>query len=417
MNRYLADTIAGTRELLGFAAYRRLLLAQGISEIGNWLTNVALILLLYRLLDLPAAAAIVLLTKLLPRALIYPFGGLLADKFDRRSVMILADLTRAGLVASILLVRSPEGVWWVLAATGLAQMLASLFNPAARALVPTVAPAARLAAANALLSAVKEFAFVAGPLLGALVVVAGGVEVAFLLDAGTFLASAALLAGLHVPARPAVARKAFTMRRDLAAGWAVVRSQRSLMVLCVAQVLFGGLITTLNALLIPLLVTYWAQPEELLGLLYGAVAAGSLVGAVLAAQLAPAGYLRATLAALALIGATTAALGLVPWLGPALGLLVIIGFASMVGDVAATSAIQAGVDNDRLGRVFGLLFWFLTLGQAAGAGLGWAASAASPVLLIIVLGLATVAAAPLLAVALRPADAPATELTELTWPS
>jgi len=126
------------------------------------------------------------------------------------------------------------------------------------------------------------------------------------------------------------------------------------MVLCVAQVLFGGLITTLNALLIPLLVTHWAQPEELLGLLYGAVAAGSLVGAALAARLAPAGYLRATLAALALIGVTTAALGMVPWLGPALGLLVIIGFATMVGEVVAASAIQTIVDNDRLGRVFGI---------------------------------------------------------------
>lgn len=403
-------------DVLRLAGFRRLLLAQAVSEVGDWLTNVALILLLFRLLEHPAAAALVLLAKLIPRVLLYPFGGLLADRLDRRWLMIAADLARAGLAASLLLVRSPEQVGWALAATALAQMLASLFNPAAMALVPHLTPPERLPAANAFLGGVKEVAFVAGPLLGALAIAAGGVELAFLLDAATFLISAALLAGLSSSAPAAGARPPLAVGRDLAEGWAVVRQQRAVAAVFVAQLLFGGLIAALNTLLVPLLVTHWSAPEAWLGGLYAAVGGGSLLGALLALRLPPAGYLRVTLAMLGLIGAAALGLGLVPWLWAALVLLAVAGVATMVGDVAASSAIQAGVDSDRLGRVFGLLFWTIAIGQACGAGAGWAAGAITPAWLVTGLGLATIAAAGLLAAALKSTGAPVADLKELTRP-
>jgi hypothetical protein len=404
-------------DVLRLAGFRRLLLAQAVSEVGDWLTNVALILLLFRLLEHPAAAALVLLAKLVPRVLLYPFGGLLADRLDRRWLMITADLARAGLAASLLLVRSPEQVGWALAATALAQVLASLFNPAAMATVPHLTPPERLPAANALLGGVKEVAFVAGPLLGALAIAAGGVELAFLIDAASFLVSAALLAGLGGGARAREARPPLAVGRDLAEGWAVVRQQRAVAAVFVAQLLFGGLIAALNVLLVPLLVTSWRAPEAWLGGLYAAVGGGALLGALLALRLPPAGYLRTMLAMLGLIGAAALGLGLVPWLWAALALLALAGVATMVGDVAASSAIQAGVEGDRLGRVFGLLFWVIALGQAGGAAAGWAAGAAAPAWLVAGLGLATMAAAGLLAVALRPTGAPVTCLKELTRPS
>src|SRR5687767_8326341 len=120
------DALQPTAELLRRPAYRRLLLAQAVSEVGNWLTNVALILLILRLTGHPAAAALVLLAKLAPRVLIYPFGGVLADRLDRRRLMIATDLARAGLALSLLLVQSVEGLWWALTATALMQALASL---------------------------------------------------------------------------------------------------------------------------------------------------------------------------------------------------------------------------------------------------------------------------------------------------
>jgi MFS family permease len=410
------DALRPTIELLRRPAYCRLLLAQAVSEVGNWLTNVALILLILRLTEHPAAAALVLLAKLIPRVLLYPFGGVLADRLDRRRLMIAADGLRAGLALSLLLVQSADGLWWALTATALAQALASLFNPAAMAVVPAVAPSERLAPANALIDLTKEIAFFVGPLIGALAVAVGGVELAFLLDAGTFVVSALLLAGLRDLPQPASTRAPLAVRRDLAEGWAIVRSQRPLMTLFAAQALFGALIATLNVLLAPLLVSHWRAPEEHLGWLYAAVGAGCMLGAALAARLTPDGYMRATLAMLGLIGLATLGIGLTPWLVPALVLLVVAGVATMAGDVASNSAIQARVADDRLGRVFGLLFWVIAIGQAAGASLGWAAGAAPPALLVAGVGLATLSAAVLLALTQRPARTPATSLTELTRP-
>jgi hypothetical protein len=338
-----------------------------------------------RLTGHPAAAALVLLAKLAPRVLIYPFGGVLADRLDRRRLMIVTDLARAGLALSLLMVQTVDGLW--------------------------------LAPANALIDAAKEIAFFVGPLIGALAVTAGGVELAFVLDAGTFAVSAVLLAGLRDIPRPEAARAPLAVRRDLAEGWAAVRSQRPLLALFAAQVLFGTLIAALNVLLAPLLVTHWSAPDTLLGWLYAAVGAGCLLGALAATRLTPAGYIRATLTTLGLIGLATLGLGLLPWLAPALALLVVIGVANMVGDVASYSAIQGSVADDQLGRVFGLLFWVIAVGQVAGAGLGWAAGSSPPALLIAALGVATVGAAVLLALTQRPASAPAAGLTELTRPS
>jgi hypothetical protein len=399
--------------------YRRVLLAQSVSEIGNWLTNIALIVLVLQLTDHPAAAALILLTKLVPRVLVYPVGGVLADRFDRRWLMIAADLARAGLAASLLLARAPDQLWWVLTATALAQVLTSVYNPAAMALVPGLVPAPRLASANALLGAVKEMAFFIGPLLGALALAAGGVDLAFGLDAGTFLLSAVLLAGLRGSGRPAAVRAVRAVRRDLAEGWAVVRQSRVVQVLFAAQVLYGSLIAALNVLLVPLLVTHWHAPEALLGVLYGAVGGGSRRGAALALRLVPAHFVRTTLAMAILMGIVTVGLGLVPWVWPAVLLLFVSGIAVMVGDVASNTAIQDGVADQCLGRVFGLLFWAVAVGQAGGAALGWLAVTWPPALLITVLGLTTVIASGLLAFAARGAGVaqPVVPLTTATEPS
>ena len=137
MSSRFVEALRPTSELLRLPAYRRLLLAQAVSEVGNWLTSVALILLIVRLTEHPAAAAWVVLAKLVPRMLIYPFGGVLADRMDRRHLMIATDLARAGLAVSLLLVQSVDGLWWALTATALTQALASL-GPVAQTARPAL---------------------------------------------------------------------------------------------------------------------------------------------------------------------------------------------------------------------------------------------------------------------------------------
>ena len=394
-------------DLLRHGAFRRLLLAQGVSEVGDWFTNVALMLLLYQLLGHPGAAALVLFAKLVPRALVYPFGGLMADRLDRRQVMAWTCLARGGLALSLLLAQSPDHVWWVLLATSFSQALASVFNPTTMAALPTVVPKERLGQANSLIGMAKEIAFLAGPVLGVGIMTLGGIHLAFVVDAGTFVVAALLLSRLKLVASGQPTRASARPRHDLLIGWRVIRDHAGLRVVFAAQVLAGTMIAALNALLVPLLVLHWRAPDTLLGLLYGAIGAGCLIGSFIIMRLDAKRHVSAVLAALGLMGLTAFSLGLAPWLWSGVILLVVAGVATMVGDVAASSHIQATVDGDRLGRVFGLLFWMFALGQAIGAGIGWFASTISPGLLIIGLSVVLLAATPWLAARQRRTNQPA----------
>src|SRR5215213_7939957 len=81
--------------MLGVGDFRLLFVGQGISELGDWMNRVALIVLVHNLTGQPAAIALLMLAQLLPRALILPVGGVLADRWPKRRLMIGTDLLRA----------------------------------------------------------------------------------------------------------------------------------------------------------------------------------------------------------------------------------------------------------------------------------------------------------------------------------
>lgn len=226
------------------ADVRRLWGGTVVSLFGDWFNTLALYRLVLDLSGSEAALGGVFLTKLLPLALASPVAGVLADRLDRRKLMIGADLVRALLVLGFLFVRD-AGDLWLLYTLGAAQIAVSAtFTPAKNAVLPRITKPGELLTANALLSATWSIMLAVGAAAGGWAVDAFGTDVVFLLDAGTYLVSAVFIARIRVPAtdleedgaRGGVLRVAASR---VAAGWRYVRERPSVRRITVAKAMWG----------------------------------------------------------------------------------------------------------------------------------------------------------------------------------
>ena len=196
------------RGVLAIRRFRRLWLAMSVSSIGDWLGLLALTALASQLAGGSYAAqnyaiAGVLLLRLVPAILLAPFAGLVADRLDRRTTMIVGDVLRALIVLSIPLVGT---LWWLLVATLLMETVSLFWLPAKEASIPNLVPRERLEAANQLsLLASYGSAPVAAARFTSLAVVSrligqvieylgtNPVTLALVIDGITFLVSAAII--------------------------------------------------------------------------------------------------------------------------------------------------------------------------------------------------------------------------------
>ncbi|WP_434416946.1 MFS transporter [Nannocystis pusilla] len=187
-----------TPGLLANRDFRRLWIAQAISLFGDWFTYVAVgTLALSESTGLYGVAA-VLVAHTLPRAVLAPFAGRLADRRDRGTILVVGSLLRALVVlVMIAVVGSGDAGTVALAALVFVRMALSAFtDPAASAALPQLVPAHQLGAANALLGATWSTIFALGVAAGGFVTAFVGPHGALAIDAATFVLAAVLFATL-----------------------------------------------------------------------------------------------------------------------------------------------------------------------------------------------------------------------------
>jgi MFS family permease len=270
------------REILAIRDARRLIAASGVSQLGDWLFNAALLGTVYASTGSARWVGAATICRLLPYVLLGPAGGLVADRFDRRAVLVAGDVTRALLmVALAAAVHSDAPVELVIALTALASCAGTAERPAAMALLPRLVGETRLGPANALLHTVQDLGVVVGPAFGALLLAAGPDAVAFLVNALTFAASAVLISTMR---RRAVARgdgegAGFQLVRGLRVAAATPFVVPLLLVLAMAELTYGAQTVQL--------VVYAAHRLDLGAAGYGYLLAASGVGGVLSALVTP----------------------------------------------------------------------------------------------------------------------------------
>ncbi|HEY8199437.1 MAG TPA: MFS transporter [Candidatus Limnocylindrales bacterium] len=183
--------------LRGNRSFTRLYIAQLISFGGDWFATVALLGLALELTGSAALASLVLVLQSAPFFFASPIAGVLADRLDRRRLMVTADVLRAGAALTFLLVRDPSMLWIALLATAAISALSAFFEPTSSAALPNLVDESDLPVANVLLGSAWGTMLACGAALGGLVAVAFGRDAAFLMDAVSFAISAALIVGIR----------------------------------------------------------------------------------------------------------------------------------------------------------------------------------------------------------------------------
>jgi len=192
--------------------YRNLWFGTLVSQLGDWFNLIAAAGLIARLTDSGVAVSALFLARFLPLFLFSPIAGVLADRYDRRKIMIISDLLRAATVAAFLLVRSPDQVWLFYSLTILQFTLSALFTPARSAVLANVVAKEDLVKANALDALTWSSMLALGAFIGGVVAGLFGATVAFLADTATFLISAWFISRIVL-----AKRKGATSRKS--GGW------------------------------------------------------------------------------------------------------------------------------------------------------------------------------------------------------
>ena len=354
------------RSLLKNTRFVRLWVGQGLSFVGDFVSTVALVLLVVDVSGSASAVGGVLVARLLP-TLASPLVGVLADRLDRRAVLVAADLVRAVLVVGLIFARDLPVIFALVFLLGVAQ---TVFNPTVRAAFPGVVGGGDLVRANALISGTFSFSVMAGPALGGVLVAFVGVEMAFLIDALTFLASAALLSTIPLLApERGDAEEGFL--RELRAGFGYLAGARVPL-----AIVAGAFLATLTAnATIPaeafLAKETFGTGDVGYGLLASLWGGGMILGSALTVVLG--GRMKLTLLYFLSIFATAIAfvgVGLSPTFVLALGAIAVAGVANGVDNVATDTVLQERVPDAFLGRVFAARFMTFSAGEAVAYPLG-----------------------------------------------
>jgi NRE family putative nickel resistance protein-like MFS transporter len=341
---------------------RALWLSDWISDAGNFVTSIALAVYVNDLTGTAAAVGLAIALRSVPWFTFGPFAGLLADRVDRRRLMIGTTLARALLVGALPFTRT---AWQAYVLSLASFMLAPLFRPARSALLAQVAARDKLVPALAVMETTHHVLHTVGPALGGLVVLAAGARNAFFVDAASFVIAAAVVSTIAPRPRPEPARR--SAFRELRVGVQAVFGTpvvRTYTLLTSAVYLgFAGIVA--------LLVVYVRDVLERPGGQYGLVLSVAGLGTVLASLLVAArdaNRPRTPWAFMAAAGLATFAFAAGT---PGFFLLFPLAFAAGVGeggvDIPMSATLAEALPDDVRGRAYGITQAVNELGAAAGS--------------------------------------------------
>ena len=346
--------------------YRRLLLGDAVSVIGTQVTTVAVPIQVYDLTGSAAAVGLVGLAGLLPLIVFGLYGGAIADAVDRRSLVLLTTSGQA-VLAVVLVVQAVLGLESVGLLYGVVAVQAALFamdSPARQAFVPRLLPVRLLPAANALRQVEFNLGVTVGPLLAGVLVARYGYGAAYGLDVLSFAAALIAVAGLPAMPPEGGGRRAGTA--SVLEGLAFLRTRQVLLMTFVVDLV--AMVFAMPRALFPALAEQvFGGGAQTTGMLYSALAAGALLGALFSGWF---GRVHrhgvAVLAAIAAWGASITLFGLTDVLALGLLCLAAAGASDMVSAVFRTAILQAAAPDEMRGRLGGVFIVVVAGGPRLG---------------------------------------------------
>lgn len=384
------------RGLLVDRALIRLLVGEFISSVGDWLYLVALLVIVYERSNDAVLLGIVGAARVLPYVLLSVPAGIVADRFDRRLILLATDLARGAIMLAMAAIVAFGGegapLWPIVGLAILATCFSSFFGPTIGSFLPTlVGDESRLGPANSAWASLDNLAFIIGPAIAGVLISLSGLTAAFLLNAVSFLVVAAILWRLPsprgrtaadasdtaaTPAGPAAAGTTAEPTREPSTApperARVPPASRSILVpvagLAFLDVVAGFVFGGLSVLTVVLATLSLHAGEEATGYLNAAIGVGGLLGAVVSGALVLRPRLGPTLIGGAvLLGLGLAALGAVSSVVPALVAMAVASAGSLLIEVVDATIFQRVVPDALRGRALGVIATVSTLAYAAGS--------------------------------------------------
>jgi MFS family permease len=353
--------------------FRSLWLAGLVSDGGDWMLLVALPIVVYRLTGSALGTSAAFLAELAPGVALAPLAGALADRLDRRRLMLAVTLAQTFCLLPLLAVHGRGGLAIVYAVIMVQAALATLFDPAKNALLPTLLPPGELVSGNSLIALNNGIGRLAGGPLGGLLLAAGQLHAVIIADAATFLIAAGLIASVRLgTAGPAPAPGEPIQTLTPAPRDGPVTT--ALVVTFVAQVAQGIFVVLFILFVARRLHGGSGEIGALRGVqAVGAIAAGAVLGLRGGRRFGRPGPGEAA----TMIAAGALAFGLISLLvwnlphlttssGVYMLLFVIVGAPGVVMITGMISYLQMAVGDRRRGRVFGAFTLAGNAGQAVG---------------------------------------------------
>ncbi len=330
-----------------------LALATLLSGLGTWIAFVALTVDVFDRTDSATWVSALLIADFLPAIVIGVAASSLVDRASRRGLMITADLVRFAVFATLPFVDSPA---MIVALAGVAGFATGFFRPAVYAGLPNLVSDEDLAGANSVLQTLENAAWAIGPVTGGILVAATGPHAAYWINAVTFLASAALLAGIPARLLQAVAAEGHGYRRDLAEGFALIRSSRALLTILFAWNIVMLAIAGANVSEVVLAKDAFGAGDFGYGLLVGATGIGLAVGSLFAGSILEQRSLAAVYSgSIAVVAAGMVAAALSPGVWIAAVCITVIGAGNGTAVVCNALLVQRGAPDELRGRAFTVL--------------------------------------------------------------
>jgi MFS family permease len=358
----MTNASAATPSLSPFAVFHnrnfsRMWTGQLVSTMGSALTSLAASILVFRLTNSAMSVGLMLMATAAPSLLVGLFAGVLVDRFDRKWIMITADLVRAVLVFLIPFL-VPHNIIWLYVIVLLTSAVGQFFDPAHESVLPEVASEAELAAANSLM-AISAFGSTAiGFAASGLIASAADIRWAFYLDAVSFLFSAACIFLIRIkPLQAEEDASAAVVIKNLKAGL------RQLFDTPILRSLFTAQVPTLlafglsNALLLPFALRALKATEFEYGLQEGLTSIGFVAASLIMAGLfdrmregawIASGYLGMALAGIAYSFTHSIPLAIV--------IVTISGFFNAPASIARRLVVQRNTPREMRGRVNSAFF-------------------------------------------------------------
>lgn len=339
--------------------FLRVWVGQLVSTLGDGVHRIAVLWWAQQATGSNVIVVLVALASVLPSLAAAPLAGWMVDRFPRRRLMLAADAVR--VFTSATLAVSLWAGWTstalVLAVSAGAAVAAAVFDPALMASVSVLVPEESRAQANSMLGAGGALAGIGGPALGGLLIGTVGMNAAFWFDAASFLISLLLVAATVIPMPER--EPASDDDGSFAAGWRLVKSNRSVRDLVVVAAGLNLCVAPLSVLIVALAAGPLQLGSSGFGLLEATIPIGLVLGFVAAPRVA--GGRRAALVALLGVGAAIGLAGAAPWAWWVGLSFVLAGVGVGVANTVLPTRFMGLVEPAMQGRVFAVVG---ALGQA-----------------------------------------------------